>query len=576
MTTALPGGSASAAARAAAGSSWTGGSAPWKPRHAALALLWAALALFFYVLLPLQVAPGEDAVILYLYSENLARTGVISYSAGGAPIEGATDFLWMVVLAGLHRIGLPTYLAATVLSGVAHLGTALLAHRMAGGRDLRVLFGAAFGLFLVPAVFAAVQGFSPFVFGFSILLGAWFFHRERAVALALTSLFTCLVRPDGVVFVVPLLLALLLLQRGRRAALLRSLLLCFLLPGLAYFAWRSWYFGQLLPLPFYVKSDFERFLGVFKANTLARSLTHLATLLPLLLLLWWKARELAPRERAKILALVVGLLLVPSLFYGTVLLLQNVGLRFQYPILLAALALPLLCDPEQPAPVSAPDPRAPVPRRRLHLAAAGLTLALQSREYLLAALSTALLPLENVPALARDLARLPCSGSLAVTEAGRLPYYSGWACTDLWGLNTPEFARRVVTPADLERLAPDLVVLHSGHGTYNQLRVAGAALPEQSRRSWGNMTQNVYLAMVRQRYELVMVPFERESGSVPRWFAGVVRLARRIQESLGHAGRYDMYFVAPDSDCREGLLRVLAEHGGVSYPEYESLRLLQH
>ena len=44
--------------------------------------------------------PQEDAYILYRYSENLATSGQIAWNVDDGPADGATDFLWMLVLAG--------------------------------------------------------------------------------------------------------------------------------------------------------------------------------------------------------------------------------------------------------------------------------------------------------------------------------------------------------------------------------------------------------------------------------------------------------------------------------------------
>ena len=41
---------------------------------------------------------SEDAAILFRYSENLSSTGSISYNLNGIRSEGATDFLWMLIL----------------------------------------------------------------------------------------------------------------------------------------------------------------------------------------------------------------------------------------------------------------------------------------------------------------------------------------------------------------------------------------------------------------------------------------------------------------------------------------------
>src|SRR5262245_19130681 len=194
---------------------------------AVLLALWLALALLVYVVAARALGPAEDAAILYSYSANLAHTGAISFCPGGPPAEGTTDFLWMVLLAGLDELGLDPHLAATLLSAAAHLGTAWILMRLAGGRDRRIFFGAAFGLFLVPAVFAAMLGFAPLFFGFFVLLAALWFVEERPTALAWTTLVACLVRPDGAVFMLPLLAAAVGLAGARRAEYAKRVLACF-------------------------------------------------------------------------------------------------------------------------------------------------------------------------------------------------------------------------------------------------------------------------------------------------------------------------------------------------------------
>ncbi|WP_124847749.1 hypothetical protein [Acidipila sp. EB88] len=66
--------------------------------------------------------------------------------------------------------------------------------------------------------------------------------------------------PDGVMFTVPLLAGLLWQARGRHAGWVVALSL---VPGIACFEWHWHCFGELLPLPFLVKSDFHRDLGVW-------------------------------------------------------------------------------------------------------------------------------------------------------------------------------------------------------------------------------------------------------------------------------------------------------------------------
>jgi len=77
---------------------------------------YITIIFFFSVLISYYCFPAEDAAILYAYSENLADTGVISYFPGGEPAEGATDFLWMILLSIFYFFGLNTYFSAIFIN----------------------------------------------------------------------------------------------------------------------------------------------------------------------------------------------------------------------------------------------------------------------------------------------------------------------------------------------------------------------------------------------------------------------------------------------------------------------------
>ena len=84
---------------------------------------------------------------------------------------------------------------------------------------------------------------------------------------------------------------------------------------------------------------------------------------------------------------------------------------------------------------------------------------------------------------------MPHHGVLLTTEAGYMAYASGWTTADAWGLNTPAFARRLIQPADVVTLRPDLIVLHPSAAVGCRLRSnAGVGSPV---RTWDNMTRNV-------------------------------------------------------------------------------------
>ena len=60
--------------------------------------------------------PNEDAAILFRYSENLANSGIISYNLYAQPTEGATDFLWMIILSFFYKIGFNTFFSAILIN----------------------------------------------------------------------------------------------------------------------------------------------------------------------------------------------------------------------------------------------------------------------------------------------------------------------------------------------------------------------------------------------------------------------------------------------------------------------------
>src|SRR5215831_2205455 len=89
-----------------------------------------------YVLVCLAVLtggfPNEDALILFKYANNVALGRGVVYFAGGPHAEGATDFLWMLALAGARRAGVDVGVAAAILNA---LGAAACAAMFLGRHE---------------------------------------------------------------------------------------------------------------------------------------------------------------------------------------------------------------------------------------------------------------------------------------------------------------------------------------------------------------------------------------------------------------------------------------------------------
>ena len=499
--------------------------------------IYGALALLALALVPLRFLPAEDAVILWEYSRNLAERGAITFIAGGPRVEGATDFGWMVLVAGAIRCGVAPFWfsAAANTAALLLLGAVLLrlARRQVTAGGVLLVAGAAA---LFRQIFAAAFGFAVLENALLLALLVLLIERRRTAQAACTALLLCLLRPDGIVFAVPLLLYLLLQERGRRRAALLAICALFILPGLVYFAWRWHYFGELLPLPFLVKADFRRDFGILVGGSVRTSLVPLlftlAAITPVLR---------APALRRTNLQLAAALIAVPTLFFWCVRLDQNVGSRFFYYLPVAAAILLARTWPELGG------------RRVLAFRVAfGAWLVLLAAPLYRESLTFRYMQFGSVRSIAEALARLPHRGTMLTSEAGFVPFYSGWPAVDPWGLNTPEFAHRFFQAGDVGRSGADLIVTHPDLGD-RCIAPVGSHI-SFSERSWPHMTANIVAGAQASGYALWLTPYGSE-------------FYRRSKHWKGYggvgAGDRECWFVRASSQLRPELEQVLREHGGV-------------
>ena len=457
--------------------------------------------------------PAEDAVILYEYARNLAETGVITYGGATTPIEGATDFLWMVIIAALSAVGVDEFLASLLLSGVAAGG---LFRAFAGQR--RALLGL-LSVALLPFSWSALAGFSPLMFSlvFVALLQAFFARRHGAFyALALAL---CLIRPDGVVYALGPASALFFGSlRGGRWREVGQALGILVLPGLLYFVGRAAYFGELLPLPFLVKGSGGRDLLFFYTSSLV---PVFSVALPL------AVAALATRSRDTLMEMGT-LLAAPVLFFCAMRLEQNLGNRFLAPLGFGGLFLLARSHPR-----AAWSAFAAVALLTAKDTVTALAYHIDSHK-------------ENVFDLAQALAEV--DGRMSVTEAGRLAYYSGWEVHDTWGLNTPDYARNFVSLPQLEAGEYDLMNAHC------KLQMLIEPPPLSTERSWDHQCAALTRFMGEADYEIWLVPF-----------ATAVTWRHRLKGWDPQCRRHDLYAVRRTYSQRDRVVEILQDHGAIPW-----------
>jgi hypothetical protein len=436
--------------------------------------------------------PEEDAAMLLRYSQHLAAGHGIVWNVGEPPVDGATDFLFMTLVAGVHRLGIGLEAAARGIGLVAHALAVLLVYL-----GIRRLFGTPPPWALVPAAFLALgpglrhlaAGYgTPFFalaatasFVLALTVAAAEEGREGrpALAFAHAALVMGLARPEGVFLGGFMLLGVLGARKGRGArVVVGRFLLVFLSLGLLYFLWRWHYFGHPLPNPFYKKGA-----GVLHWHSLRQSWKNLWDLGAPFVTLLSIGLLIKPARRA---ALVTALPVV--LFVCLFVLISdetNYVMRFRYPILPVVL---VGCVPvgrelwtwaTGRLKTLARLPKGGSPAWALALAVA---LLLGYREHLAYRyVAPRRMGLYDAARVLHDYA--PRGFSLVATEAGLLPLYSEWRSVDAWGLNDAYVAHHGgIDEAYLDRYRPEVILFHAyfspgtpDHGERVETRSLGRA-----------------------------------------------------------------------------------------------------
>lgn len=438
------------------------------------------------------IPPFEDAAMLMRYSQHLAQGHGIVWNTGEHPVDGATDFLFMATAALLIKLGLTVGQAVRGIGFASHLLTVLIVYwtnrRVNNANLFLSLFSGLYlavgtGLSYVAAYFGtpyfALAAASTWALG--LLLS----KQEKpsfwlTLAFALSGLITGLIRPEGVILASLILLMVVILRMSENSSLypnghtslwekakVRGILpiiltfgIVFLLFGGAYFVWRWNYFGYPLPNPFYKKGDG----GLHWDSYYASLWNTLRLCLPfaILALLGFRSRETTKQTIAY---------LIPILGFAAAFVLisdeMNFGARFQYALLPLALMswTPLLGDVGRVGlnQLSARE------RSVYFIALIALAASLVYYSWFQNCSLTSFQQTCDSPyerdgryEMARVLAEYRDKGYvIATTEAGLLPYYSGWAAIDTWGLNDQFIAHNgKITVEYLDKYKPQIIMFH--------------------------------------------------------------------------------------------------------------------
>jgi hypothetical protein len=268
---------------------------------------------------------NDDAYISFRYAKNLAEHGQLVYNLGER-VEGYTNFLWTVLLAGGMKMGLAPELASRgfgLLFAILGLGVVVR-------WSLRLDGGPRVGHFMAPLALAgssayacwATGGLETQLFTFLFLLASERFTREldtgRGYASGFVFALAALCRPEGVLFFslaafFRVTLRLLHQRRLWPSADELRWAAAFAVVFVPYLAWRWSYYGWPLPNTFYVKSSGATGALAFGLYYLRRFVEDhmLYALAPLIVMGWPTARTDPHGVRRRLFAYV---LLVTAVF----------------------------------------------------------------------------------------------------------------------------------------------------------------------------------------------------------------------------------------------------------------------
>jgi hypothetical protein len=301
-----------------------------------------------------------------------------------------------------------------------------------------------------------------------------------------------------------------------------------LLLGGAYFLWRWDYFGYPLPNPFYKKGGGSLHWDSFRdslLNTIRLSLPFI-----LAYIVGFGQRSSA-RLASAFLVPVVGFAAAFILISDE----TNFGARFQYALLPVVLVswIPLarwLADSWTAA--LAGRQRIAAICAALFVAAALLYYSWSQNCQLTSYQQTCQSAYEadGRSDVGKMLGEYRDQGYvLATTEAGLLPYYSGWTAVDTWGLNDQWIAHNGdATPAYLDRYQPHVIAFHAYFSPLSPPRLTEANLAQD----WFRMTVILKDYAEQRGYILAAVfgesPFDTHYYYVRPDFPDSGPIARRI------------------------------------------------
>lgn len=206
----------------------------------------------------------DDAYITYRYAEHLADGHGLVFNAAEQPVEGYSNFLWLLLLSLLYKLGLSTYMTAKFLGVVSFALAGLVWFRLREKQDDLTWVAAPLFLICPITAFWAVSGLELGLHALLISMAVVALLRQSRWLAGLLVLII-LSRPEGVAIALVMVVAGGIIT-SRQGALDKKQLLTglavIITTTFALVLFRLSVFGYPLPNTYYAKQDLTFLSGL--------------------------------------------------------------------------------------------------------------------------------------------------------------------------------------------------------------------------------------------------------------------------------------------------------------------------
>lgn len=252
---------------------------------------------------------ADDSFIGFRFAKNIAEGNGLVWNVGESPVEGYTNFLWIIIcsVAILTGINLIAFVQITgiVFSIIILIYIYYFCSKLLEFDSYSSLIACAFLALAGPFATWAASGMETNLFALFVVASCYheisYWKSRRRAALILSFAFcllATLTRPEGLgIFIILLIIhSYRALRENNSKEFINYLVLAliiFVIPFLIYFIWRNSYYGFLFPLTYYAKTGGGVLQWIRGAKYLMFFIIHfILPLIPLLILLIWEKSEL--------------------------------------------------------------------------------------------------------------------------------------------------------------------------------------------------------------------------------------------------------------------------------------------